>query len=126
MSGCGGGSASALGEGVMAPSVSLWLGEGGDPGPVSVVIFPGSIAIPFVDLTEHRSQAELARLATLARELPGVAPYLEDLEARDYGAGSACGVRQSSARTRHSTPGSARYLTRRARNSQFINATAEP
>ena len=68
----------------MAPSVSLWLGEGAGPGPVSVVIFPDSITIPFVDLIKHRSQTELARLATLARGIPGVAPYLEDLEARDY------------------------------------------
>ena len=68
----------------MAPSVSLWLGEGSHPGPVSVVIFPDSITIAFVDLIKHRSQTELARLATLARAVPGVAPYLEDLEARDY------------------------------------------
>ena len=68
----------------MAPGVSLWLGEGADPGPVAVVIFPHSITIAFVDLIKHRSQTELARLATLARELTGVAPHLEDLEARDY------------------------------------------
>jgi hypothetical protein len=68
----------------MAPSVSLWLGEGAGPGPVSVVIFADSITMPFVDLINHRSQAELARLATLASEVPGVAPYLEDLEARDF------------------------------------------
>ena len=48
------------------------------------MIFPDSITIPFVDLIKHRSQTELARLATLAREIPGVAPYLEDLAARDY------------------------------------------
>ena len=66
------------------PSVSLWLGEDADPGPVSVVISPDSIVIPFVDLDENRSEAERARLAALARELPGVAPYLEDLEARKY------------------------------------------
>ena len=69
----------------VAPSVSLWLGEGADPGvAVAVVIYPDSITIPFVDLIKHRSQTELARLATLAREIPGVAPYLEDLAARDY------------------------------------------
>jgi hypothetical protein len=68
----------------MAPSVSLWLAEGTDPGPVSVVISRDSITIPFIDLIKHRSQTELARLATLAREIPGVAPYLEDLAGSDY------------------------------------------
>ena len=67
-----------------APSVSLWLGKDADPGPVSVVIFPDSITIPFVDLRKWRPQAELERLAGLARELPGVAPYLQDLEERNY------------------------------------------
>ena len=74
-----------LGKGVNDPSVSLWLGEDADPGPVAVVIFPDSIVIPFVDLNSKRPPAEQARLAELARELPGVAPYFEDLEARNYG-----------------------------------------
>lgn len=78
------GARASLGTGATTPSVSLWRAEDLDPGPVSVVIFPDSIVIPFVDLIKHRPQAELARLAALARELPGVAPYLEDLEARNY------------------------------------------
>lgn len=78
------GARATLGKGVTAPSVSLWLGKDGEPSPVSVVIFPDSITIPFVDLKKWRPQAELERLAALARELPGVAPYLEDLEERNY------------------------------------------
>ena len=61
--------------------------EDADPAksnPVSVSIFPDSISLPFGYLTNRRSEAELARLAVLARELPGVAPYLQDLEARKY------------------------------------------
>jgi hypothetical protein len=68
----------------MAPSVSLWLGEGADPGPVAVGISCDSITLPFIDLIKHRSEPELARLVTLAREIPGVVPYLEDLAASDY------------------------------------------
>jgi hypothetical protein len=75
------------GTGATTPSVTFWLGEDADPGksnPVSVSIFPDSISLPFGYMTNRRSEAELARLAVLARELPGVAPYLQDLEARKY------------------------------------------
>jgi len=78
------GAQTTLGKGVTGPSISLWLGKDADSGPVAVVIFPDSITIPFVDLKKYWSQAELERLAALARELPGVAPYLEDLEERNY------------------------------------------
>jgi hypothetical protein len=75
------------GTGATTPSVSLWLGEDIDPdrsNPVSVQIFPDSVGIPFGYLIDKRLDAELARLAALVRELPGVAPYIEDLEARNY------------------------------------------
>jgi hypothetical protein len=75
------------GTGATTPSVSLWLGEDADPdksNPVSVQIFPDSVGIPFGYLIDKRPEAELARLAALVRELPGVAPFIEDLEARDY------------------------------------------
>lgn len=75
------------GTGATTPSVSLWLGEDADPdrsNPLSVQIFPDSISIGFGYLVERRSEVELARLAALARELPGVAPYIEDVEERNY------------------------------------------
>lgn len=78
------GAQATLGKGVTGPSISLWLGKDADSRPVAVVIFPDSITIPFVDLKKHRAQAELERLAALARELPGVAPYLEDLEGQNF------------------------------------------
>jgi hypothetical protein len=83
----GEGARASGGSGTTTPSAVLWLGEDADPGrskPVSVWIFPDSIMIAFGDLVDKRPEAELARLAALARGLPGVPPYVEDLEARGY------------------------------------------
>jgi hypothetical protein len=83
----GEGARASGGTGATTPSVSLWLGEDADPSrsnPVSVQIVPDSITIPFGYLVDKRPEAELARLAALARKLPGVTPYIEDLEARNY------------------------------------------
>jgi hypothetical protein len=81
------GARASRGTGATTPSVSLWLGEDAEPGrsnPVSVQIFPDAIIIAFGNLVDKRPEPELARLAALVREVPGVAPYIEDLEAREY------------------------------------------
>jgi hypothetical protein len=75
------------GTGAKVPSVSLWLGEDADPGepnPVSVWLAPRTITIQFGHLVDKRSEVELERLAALARNVPGVAAYIEELEARNY------------------------------------------
>ena len=68
------------------PSVSLYLGEDADPSKsnsMSVWISPRDISIAFGSLADRREEAEMARLAWLARKIPGVAPGpIEDLEAR--------------------------------------------
>jgi hypothetical protein len=72
------------------PSVTMWLGEAaGNPVSVSVYAagsnWPGGIAINFDYVRDKRSPAEMARLAALVREVPGVAPYLEGLEEKNWG-----------------------------------------
>ena len=77
----------SLGTGAKIPSVSLWLGEDDDPdksNPVSLWLSPRTITIGFGHLVDKRSEGELARLAALARDVPGVAAYIEELETRDY------------------------------------------
>jgi hypothetical protein len=75
------------------PSVTMWLGEadGDSPSnPVSVSFYggsesyAGSIAINFDFVRDKRSQAEVERLAALMRQVPGVAPFLQDLEKKNY------------------------------------------
>ena len=75
------------GTGATTPSVSLWLGEDVDPersNPVSVAITPESISISVGYLIDGRPDRELARLAALVRQVHGVAPYIDDLEACNY------------------------------------------
>jgi hypothetical protein len=78
------------GKGAVIRSVSLWLGEDADAdksNPVMIWISPRDISISFIRLVDKRSESELKRLAELARQVPGVAPSLQDLEARDYRSG---------------------------------------
>jgi hypothetical protein len=75
--------------GARHPSVTLWLGESSGS-PVSVSIYSGpmwpSLAINFDFVRDkRRSEEEMHRLAAIARGLPGVAPYIEDLEDKNWG-----------------------------------------
>jgi hypothetical protein len=81
------GARAVWGKGATTRSVSLYLGEDADPGksnPVMVWISPRSISIPFHYIVDKRQETELERLATLARQVPGVASHLEGIEARNY------------------------------------------
>lgn len=71
------------GAGKRGPSVAFWLGEATN-NPVSLVIHPDKVVIAFGELTDKRSDAELARFARLVREIPGVSSYIEDLEDAKY------------------------------------------
>lgn len=64
-------------------SVTMWLGRGSDL-PVSVGFYPEGVAINFTDVNKYRSRAEMARLVRLARQIPGVTPYLEGIEEKNY------------------------------------------
>lgn len=70
------------------PSVTMWLGEDQNPAkanPVSVSIYTGGVSINFSFVRERRSPNEMARLAELARRIPGASPYLEGIEEKGYG-----------------------------------------
>jgi hypothetical protein len=70
------------------PSVTLWLGEEVE-NPVSISIYSGqiwpSLAINFDFVRDQRSEDEMHRLARLVRTLPGVPPYIEELEEKNWG-----------------------------------------
>lgn len=67
------------------PSVTMWLGEGsGNPVSVSLYAAEG-VAVNFDFVRDKRSPPEMARLVALLREVPGVAPYLEGLEDKNWG-----------------------------------------
>jgi len=75
-----------------SPGVTLWLGEDEDPkqaNPVSLSIYTGvgssGISINFTSVRDKRDQGEMQRLAGLMRGLPGVAGYIEGLEAQGWG-----------------------------------------
>ena len=75
-----------------SPQVMVWLGEDADPSndnPVSIGLSGGGdgtgVAISFPDVRERRGEDEMRRLAALMRALPGVAPYIEGLEERNWG-----------------------------------------
>jgi hypothetical protein len=75
-----------------SPGVWLWLGKRPDPSesnPVSIGLITAGgslwVAISFVDARDRRSENEMRRLAALMRSLPGVAPYIEGLEDKNWG-----------------------------------------
>lgn len=70
------------------PSVMLWLGEDPDPArsnPVCIGLHSDWMQVGFHFLKGKRTDEEMARLATLARELPGGHERFADLEEKDYG-----------------------------------------
>lgn len=70
------------------PSVMMWLGEDADAekaNPVSIGIHATWIQVNFHFVKGRRTPQEMARLASLVREIPGAAAGLQDLEERDYG-----------------------------------------
>ena len=66
------------------PSVTMWLGESED-NPVSVSFYTEGVAINFDFVRDTRTPEEMARLARLVREVPGVASYIEGLEEQNWG-----------------------------------------
>jgi len=70
------------------PSVTMWLGKSSDPdqnNPVSVSFFTASVSINFTSVRTYRTPAEMTRLVELARQIPGMAPYLDGIESKNYG-----------------------------------------
>jgi hypothetical protein len=74
-----------------AAGVTMWLGEPGNPVMVNFYTGPGAfpggmggIAVGFDFVRDKRSQGEMQRLADLLRKVPGVAPYLEGLEKKEW------------------------------------------
>jgi hypothetical protein len=80
------GARASWGTGVQ-PSVTLWLGEREDEqhNPVSVGIYTEGVAINFDFVRDRRTEAEMHRLATLMRSVPGVGDYIEGLEEQNWG-----------------------------------------
>ena len=81
----------------------MWLGKGSG-NPVSVSLYaptttwPGGVAVNFDFVRDKRTPSEMARLVALLREVPGVAPYLEGLEDKNWGMhGEVWNLRRSSA-----------------------------
>ena len=65
------------------PSVTAWLGED-VANPVSISFYSQGIAVNFDFLGGQRTVDELARLAELARTIPGAAPHYQRLEQSGY------------------------------------------
>lgn len=71
------------GRSAREPSVTAWLGE--EVGnPISVGFYPYGVAINFDFVVDRRTDAEMARLATLVRDIPNAARHYERLEEVRY------------------------------------------
>lgn len=67
--------------------MTIYLGERADPetsNPVALRFSGEVLGVEFRLVRDKRSLAELERLANLLRRVPGVAPSLEGIEARDF------------------------------------------
>ncbi|HVW18502.1 MAG TPA: hypothetical protein VHB30_09650 [Solirubrobacteraceae bacterium] len=78
-----GGARASWGRGGTYPSVTMWMGEEADC-PISIGFYPDNLAINFDFVRDRRSPDELARVAALLRELPGVARFVDAAEARGW------------------------------------------
>jgi hypothetical protein len=68
------------------PSLTIWLGQPDNPVSVSLYAVESNVvAVNFDFVRDKRSPPEMARLAALLRAVPGVSPYLEGLEDKNWG-----------------------------------------